>query len=71
MESNTRARKGAAGLPRGGGTLWTITWDMKASCIKVYTRWLTFLLRDRRLIYRRVVSPVVAHFQEGRHQSIT
>jgi hypothetical protein len=48
-----------------GGTLWTITWDMKASGIKVYTRWLTFLLRDRRLIYRRVVSPVVAHFQEG------
>ena len=48
----------------GGGTLWTITWDMKASGIKVYTRWLTFLLRDRRLIYRRVVAPVVAHFQE-------
>lgn len=45
-------------------TLWTITWEVKASGIRVYTKWLTFLLRDRRIIYRRVVAPVVAHFQQ-------
>ena len=47
-----------------GGTLWTITWELKARGIKVYTQWLTFLLRDKRLIRQRVVAPVVAHFQQ-------
>jgi hypothetical protein len=48
-----------------GGTLWTITWKLKARGIKRYTQWFTFLLREKRRIYQRVVSPVVTHFQEG------
>jgi hypothetical protein len=47
-----------------GGTLWTITWELKAGGIKRYTQWLTFLLREKRRIYQRVVSPVIVHFQE-------
>jgi hypothetical protein len=47
-----------------GGTLWTINWELKARGIKRYTQWLTFLLRDKRRIYQRVVYPVVTHFQK-------
>ena len=49
--------------PTDGGTLWTITWELKAHGLPAYTKWLAFHLKDKRHVYQRLVLPVVSHFQ--------
>jgi hypothetical protein len=51
--------------PTGGGTLWTISWELKAQGLAAYTQWLVFHLREKKRAYQRLVMPIVTHFQAG------
>jgi hypothetical protein len=48
-----------------GGTLWTITWQLKARGPAVLTQWLAFQLKVRRQVLANVIGPVVRHFRES------
>ncbi len=48
--------------PQPGGTLWTVTWELKAGGISSLIQRLTFILLTRRRFTDRVAAPVIAHF---------
>jgi hypothetical protein len=54
--------------PAQGGTIWTITWELKGRGLAAYTQWLGFQFKDKQRVYGMIVLPVVQHFQkdEGR-----
>ena len=50
--------------PLGEGTIWTVMWEGNARGVRVFTQWLGFQLRGKKLAYAEVVRPVVMHFEE-------
>ena len=48
--------------PVHGGTLWTVTWELKAGGISSIVQRLTFILLTKRRFSDRVAAPVIAHF---------
>lgn len=48
-----------------GGTLWTITWQLKTRGLAVFTQWLVFNIKVRRQVLSRMIEPVVQHFRES------
>ena len=48
--------------PQTGGTLWTVTWELKARGISSLIQRLTFILLTRRRFSDRVAAPVITHF---------
>jgi hypothetical protein len=48
-----------------GGTLWTITWQLKTRGLAVLTQWLVFQLKVRRQILANMIIPVIQHFRES------
>lgn len=49
--------------PGPGGTVWTITWEMKARGLSAIIKQITFRLGSKRRISAEIVAPVIAHFQ--------
>ncbi len=54
--------------PCPGGTVWTITWELKATGLSAIIQQITFRLRDRRRVNERMAAPVIAHFQQQRSE---
>ena len=48
-----------------GGTLWTITWNLKSTGPSVFIQWLVFHLKAKGQVRARVIQPVISHFTES------
>ncbi|MDA0734347.1 MAG: hypothetical protein O2909_07540 [Chloroflexi bacterium] len=48
-----------------GGTLWTITWQLKSRGLLVFTQWLTFQIKTKRQVRAQMIQPVISHFSES------
>ena len=51
------------------GTLWEITWEVKAGTITSLTKWLAYHLVTKRTIWRRTVEPVLRDLYESSRAS--
>lgn len=47
------------------GTLWEITWDVKAGTVTTLTKWITYHLLTKRTIWRRMIEPVLRDIYES------
>ena len=52
--------------PAAGGTSWAIAWELKASGIAGYIKWVFFHLWDKRSVRSRLIAPVLMHFHRQR-----
>jgi hypothetical protein len=49
--------------PAQGGTVWTITWQLKGRGLAAYTQWLGFQFKEKQRVYGMMVLPVLQHFR--------
>lgn len=54
--------------PAPGGTVWTITWELKGRGLTAFTQWLGFQFKDKQRVYGIIVLPVLQHFQRDEGQ---
>ena len=47
------------------GTLWEITWEVKAGTVTTLTKWLAYHIITKRTIWRRTVEPVLRDLYES------
>ena len=47
------------------GTLWEITWEVKAGTVTALTKWLAYHLVTKRNIWRKMVEPVLCELYES------
>ncbi len=47
------------------GTLWEITWDVKAGTVTTLTKWITYHLFTKRNIWRKMIQPVLRDIYES------
>ncbi len=52
-------------IPTPRGTLWLITWEVKAGGGTTLTKWLAFHLHTKRTIRRRTIEPVLRDLYES------
>jgi len=45
-----------------GGTLWTITWELKSTGTAVFVQWLVFQIKAKGQVRARMIEPVISHF---------
>ena len=56
-------------VPTPQGTLWLITWEVKARGAAVLTKWLAFNLFGKRTVGRKVVRPVLRDLYRSKQNS--
>ncbi len=47
------------------GTMWEITWDVKASIVTTLTKWLAYHIFTKRTIWRKTVEPALRSLYES------
>lgn len=48
-----------------GGTLWSITWQLKSRGPAVFIQWLVFQFKAKRQVQVKMIQPVISHFSES------